>query len=237
MAQQNVLNRFADYAARIAHSVTANELGYMFYQLDTNSYYLAIAEGAAATSWAPVASNSVNGFIPVPIAGFHEADATILAVFADASSATPGYAVDNSEAPGIRWNNHANPDPVATVVPMPKDVDTNLDMTVYIAASKTGATVGDAVTWDVGVFFLTDGALHDADANAGETSSAMTGDATSKTVQVETATIDAADVPDLSSSSGAAITLTVQPTDGTLGTDDVTMHAIWIEYTRLPVWG
>lgn len=237
MSQMNVQDRFADYAARVAHSVTADELGFLFYQNDIGGYYRAIAEGASASSWAAVPTTAACGFIPVSIADLHEADATILAAFADGASSTPGYTIDNSEAFGIRWNNHANPDPVGTTIPLPKDIDTNVAMTMYVAAAKSGATEADAVTWLVEAFFVYDGVLADSDADAGGTSSAMTGTATAKTVQVETLTLAAANLPDLAGNAGGVLSFTIQPTDGTLGTDDVTIHGIWFEYTKLPTWG
>jgi hypothetical protein len=105
-------------------------------------------------------------------------------------------------------------------------------MVVHVVASKTGATVGDATTFTIAAFFHPVGALRDADANAGGASSAMTGNATSKTVQRVTRTIAATDIPNKSATDPCpALSLSVKPTDGTLGTDDVTIHQILIEYT------
>lgn len=170
---------------------------------------------------------SAQSVIALPLNAFVEADGTPLAAFAGGASPTPGWELTNSKAWSIRWNNHANPDPLARSVLLPNDLDDSADIVVHVLASKVGATLGDAVTFDIGAFFQTVGALHDADADAGGTSGAMTGDATSKTVQEVTLTIDAADVP----AAPAALTVTLQPTDGTLGTDDVCIHAVWLEYT------
>jgi len=156
-----------------------------------------------------------------------EKDGTFLAAFADGASPTPGLDVTDSKAVNVRWNNHANPDPVACGVALPQDLDNSADIVVHYMASKTGATIGDAVTFLTEAFFQTVGALHDADADAGGTSSAMTGDAASKTVQEETLTIAAANVP----AAPCKLMLTIQPTDGTLGTDDVHLHDVWLEYT------
>jgi hypothetical protein len=170
-----------------------------------------------------------TSYIPLPIFAFAEADATALAAFGDGASPTPGFAVDDSEAVGIRWNDHANPDPVATGLVFPADRKPGTDVIVHVVASKTGATVGDATTFDVGVFFQPTAALRDADANAGGATDAMDGDATSKTVQKVTRTIASADIPD----GPVPMTLTLQPTDGTLGTDDVTVHAVYLEYEKI----
>ena len=53
-------------------------------------------------------------------------------------------------------------------------------------------------------------------------------DATAKTVQEETLTLAAADVQ----AHPGALTVTLQPKDGTLGTDDVIVLAAWLEYKR-----
>lgn len=164
----------------------------------------------------------------ITLAGFVDADGDPLAKFVDGASTVPGFNLADSEAFGIRWNNHATPDPILTQVTMPQDLDDTAAIVIHFLASKTGATVGDAVTFVCTAFFHTVGALHDADTNAGGTSGAMTGDATAKTVQELTLSIAAGDVP----ASPSSLSLTVQPTDGTLGTDDVIVEAVWIEYTR-----
>lgn len=149
---------------------------------------------------------------------------TALAAFADGASATPGLALDNSKAAGVRWNNHATPAAVYRTIPLPADLDDASALTVEILASKTGATLGDATKFTIGAFFQTVGALRDADADAGGDTDAMTGNAATKTLQRVTLTIAAGDVP----AAPCALTLSVKPKDGTLGTDDVTIHSIKI---------
>lgn len=151
-----------------------------------------------------------------------------LAAFADGASATPGLARDNSKAVGIRWNNHATPSAVYTQVTMPGDRQPGTAMTLNIVASKSGATLADAVTFTVSAFNQVVGALQDADADFGGASGAMTGNATAKTVQRVTRTLASADLADAPN----CVSLGFKPTDGTLGTDDVTVHAVFIEYTR-----
>jgi hypothetical protein len=172
-------------------------------------------------------------FLPVDIRSFHLAAGTPLAAFADGASATPGLALDDSEAAGVRWNNHATPAAIWGGVTLPADRRPDTDVIVHVLASKTGSTVGDATTFAVGAFFHPIGALRDADANAGGATGAMVGNATSKTVQKVTRTIAAADIPNPSvNSPPQALSLSLKPTDGTLGTDDVTVHAVWLEYER-----
>jgi hypothetical protein len=73
------------------------------------------------------------------------------------------------------------------------------------------------VTFTIGAFLNTVGALHDADANFGGATDAMVGTATAKTVQRVTLTLPAAAL----TADATALTLSVKPTDGTLETDDV----------------
>lgn len=170
---------------------------------------------------------SAQAIINLPLGAFTEQDGTALADFADGASATPGWNAGD-ETFGIRWNNHANPDPIATSVPIPPDLDDTADIVVHVMAAKTGATGADAVTWKIEAFNNVDGALYDADTDFGGTSSAMTGIATAKTCQEETLTLAAANV----AGSPCVLNLTIQPTDGTLGTDDVILLGMWLEYTR-----
>jgi hypothetical protein len=171
---------------------------------------------------------SAQAQVNIPLTSFVDADGDPLAKFSDGDSTVPGFNLADSEAFGIRWNNHGTPDPILTQVTMPQDLDDTAAVVLHILASKTGATVGDAVTFTCTAFFHTVGALHDADANAGGASSAMTGNATAKTVQEVTLSIAHGDVP----ASPSSLSLTIQPTDGTLGTDDVIVEAVWIEYKR-----
>lgn len=164
--------------------------------------------------------------ISIPLWAAQEADGTALAAFVDGASTTPGLAVGDSKSRGIRWNNHATPDPIGFNFQIPSDADVAEDMTMYFLASKTGATLADAVAWTCTFFNMVAGALHDADSDFGGDSSAMTGDAAAKTLQLESLTLAAADLP----ATGSIISATVQPKDGTLGTDDVILQGCYVQY-------
>ena len=188
---------------------------------------MAIQTLSSADTW--IQANQ-KGQIDLPLGSFLEGGTpgTPLAIFAAGDFEVAGYSLLDSEALGIRWNNKSTHKPIGITVGLPDDLDPSQDIVLKILASKTGATGGNAVTWLVTAFFLPEDALHDADADAGGTSSAMTGDAAAKTLQLETLTIAAADV----ANPPGALALTIQPTDGTLGTDDVVIFAAWLEYTR-----
>jgi hypothetical protein len=207
-----------------------------FAVLSTEAGNVSINDGGGFTSTATVEAAlqeiyqhiaSAQAYLNLPLGAWTEQDGTALADFANGDSPTPGWNAGD-EGFGIRWNNHANPDPISTSVPIPPDLDDSADVIVHVLAAKVGATVGDAVKWTIEAFNNVDGAVYDADADFGGDSSAMTGDATTKTCQEETLTLAAADV----AASPCVLTLTLQPKDGTLGTDDVILLGVWLEYTR-----
>ncbi len=169
---------------------------------------------------------TAKGIINIPMPTITDAGVA-LAAFADGASPTPGFCV-TAKGLGIRWNNHATPTAVGTKVMVPPDADVTANMTLHILAAKTGATVGDATKFTVAAYNNVVDALYDADSDFGGDSSAMTGDATAKTVQHETLTLALANL----AAYPAAMELTLKPKDGTLGTDDVIMLAQWIEYKR-----
>lgn len=220
----NVEAALAEIITRITAITASNGANMVGYQ-DAGSFTTA-ANVDAALDEIYQHTLSVQKQAFMPLAAFTDADGDPLAKFVDGASTTPGFNLADSEAYGIRWNNHATPAAVLTQITMPLDLDDTADVVVHIMASKTGATVGDAVTFTCTGFFHTVGALHDADANCGGVTGAMTGDATAKTVQEVTLTLASADVP----AGPSSLSFTFKPTDGTLGTDDVIVEAIWLEY-------
>ena len=170
-----------------------------------------------------------TGMVPIPLTSALDiATGALCAVFADGASTTPGTQFVNSKAVVIRWNNHATPGAIGVCVPMPPDLDDAQDVTFHALVSKSGATVGDATKLTVAAFEQTVGALHDADVDFGGDTTALTGNATAKTVTELTLTLDKANIHAVPS----AITLTIKPKAGTLGTDDLFLHAAWLKYTR-----
>jgi hypothetical protein len=188
-----------------------------------------------AEAWLTELANSYRK-IEIPLQGAILAAGTPMAAFADNAAPNPGITLANSKATGIRWNNNATQNaPVWFNVPMPYqyfDASTTFQPTVYVLASKVGATVGDATTFTVTAFGQKVGQLHDADSNLiddGVTSgvtSAMTGNAATKTVQqvsVQGSNLVGGTLPKV-------ISLSITPTSGTLGTDDVIIHRLWMEF-------
>lgn len=170
---------------------------------------------------------SIQKTIPIPLTSAIDiATGALLAVFAGGASTTPGTQLTDSKTAAVRWNNDAAPGAIAVNVPMPQDLDDTAVVTFHALVSKTGATLADATSLTVGAFEHIPGALHDADVDFGGATNAVTGDAAAKTVTELIRTFAAADIHGAPSS----IAMTIKPTAGTLGTDDLVLHAAWLEY-------
>lgn len=169
--------------------------------------------------------------LDVPLASFVDADGDPIAKFSSASSPTYGFTLVDSKSLAIRWNNDATPGTALGRVNLPQDLDDAAPIVLHFLCSKSGATVGDATTLTIAAYFQTVAALHDADADCGGVTNALTGNATAKTVAELTRSIAAADVPP----APCSLTFTVTPTAGLLATDDLLLHACWVEYTRKPL--
>lgn len=175
-----------------------------------------------------VSSESAVGFVPIPLNSFVDADGDPLAKFSSAASPTFGLNLADSEALNIRWNNDATPGTALCQVSLPSDLDDASPMSLEFLCSKSGATVGDATTLTITAFILSVGDLHDADANCGGETNALSGAAAAKTTALLVHTITAADVPALA----RTMTFTVTPTAGLLGTDDLMLHEARLRYVR-----
>lgn len=158
------------------------------------------------------------------------ADGTPLAVWASATTTTPGLYSDGAKAFGIRWNNDAAPAAVIASFQIPPEVDVTADAVVHIRAAKTSATnnAGNTPTFVVTAANQVDGALYDADTNFGGTSSAMLPAATAKTIQNVTRTLALADL----AAYPASVSLSVKPTAGTLDTDDLVLFDVYLVCKR-----
>jgi len=169
-----------------------------------------------------------TGYVHIPLTSFLDADGDPLAKFSSAGSPTFGFALADSEALCIRWNNDATPGTSLCEVSLPADLDDTAAAYLEFLCSKSGATVGDATTLTCTAFLIAAGDLHDADSNAGGVTDALVGNATAKTTKKLTLTIAAADIP----VGARSMTFTVTPTAGLLGTDDLLLHNVQLKYTR-----
>lgn len=181
-------------------------------------------EGAFAEIYQAIKSGKV--LLPIPLTNAALVAGTPMAAFADNAASQPGISITDSKAFGLRWNDAATQVAVWTSVALPQDLDTSAPMVVHVFASKTGATLGDATKFTISMFAQTAGALDDAGADLGGDSTAMTGNATAKTVQNVTLSIAVPPTPP------AVCSMSIKPKDGTLGTDDVIVVGLWLEYKR-----
>jgi len=170
-------------------------------------------------------ATSAQGVIEIELGSIRDADGDV-AKFANGGA--DGLTVADSKAVCYRINNAASPPKNIFDFKIPYDANITADMTLKAMCSKSDATVGDATTLDVELFNQVDGALHDADADYGGTTDALTGDVDAKTIATLELTLTAADLPAV----GSKVSGTFKPTDGTLGTDDLLIHRVWVEYTR-----
>jgi len=166
--------------------------------------------------------------VNIPLLSFLEAaTGAPMIVFADGATSQPGTQITDSKCPTVRWNDHATPAKIMGTVAMPQDLDDSKLVTVHALVSKTGATVGDATKLTIEAFEIVPAALHDADTDFGGDTDAVVGDATAKTVTELTLTLTAANIH----ASPEGLAISIKPKDGTLGTDDLLLHAAWLEYT------
>ena len=210
--------------AAVTAATGGNLLGY-----DDSGSKTTAATVADALDELYVDATSTKGRIDIPITSFIDVAATQLTTFVDGASDQPGLELTGSEALNIRWNNHAAPLAVTSSFQVPEGADVTADMTLEIVCAKTGATIGDATTFTITAFNQVVGALYDADADYGGATSAVTGDAATKTVQEVSLTLALANLPAV----GSNVTLTIKPTGGTLGTDDMHMIAVRVAYTKM----
>lgn len=171
----------------------------------------------ARTAQAPFFINLQSGML---------AAGTPLAAWADDAASAPGITLANSKSKCVRWNNNATQVAVWYEHPIPPDLDETAPLVLHAQVSKSGATDADDAGLTVAAFFVSAGALHDADSDCGGDTSLVDGAAAAKTVTEVTLAITAANVP----APPGNISFSVKPLD--LGTDDFMLHALWFEYKR-----
>lgn len=149
----------------------------------------------------------------------------------NAGASAPGVTLDNAKAVGIRWNNQATLTAIWSSFELPANMDTTKPCVAVVLVSKSGATGGDTCTFDIGLYEQVAGALEDATTNLGGTTSAIGAPtASAKTVAKVTLGIAA----NVFTAGPHRVSVSIKPTDGTLGTDDAIINGFWIEYSKKP---
>lgn len=220
----------------------------MSVQAMTTSTWAPVAGGvtAAATSIADVGGYTTTttvetalqelysgqNLIEAPITTFVSSAGVPLTTFADNTSASAvGLTLLSSGPAAIRWNNNNNSTGIMTVVSLPPAAfSATQAMVLHVMASKTGATTADATTFGVSAIPVGTGQAYDAISSIGGTTTAMTGNATAKTVQHVTLTFTGNLGDNGVSGQPAALSLVITPTQSLLNTDDLVMHRVWVSY-------
>ena len=143
-------------------------------------------------------------------------DGTALAKYAAATA--PGWAQLSNKEVILKWAAHATPAKAAAVFTLPDDLDGSADVEVHVLAAMSGATDTPELTTEA--YF-----------NKGDTDCAGADDEVDGGVTLTeyVNVIAAADVPN----GPAHLTVVMNPKDGELGTDDLYIYAIWLEYSRV----
>lgn len=177
---------------------------------------------------------TTQAFDAIPLTSFYLAAGTPLAAFADnAGASAPGLVLDNAKACGVRWNNQATQTAILASFLMPNARQPGTAVIAHILCDKSAATVGDATTFDIAAWAQVPGALTDAGTSMGGTTNALPApSAAAKTLQHVQVTLVAANVP-VPSTPPTPVTISLKPTNGTLGTDDMSVRSIYLEYTRI----
>ncbi len=182
----------------------------------------AYADVSAVSSVATAASTKTNNLavveIPIGLGNFRKADGTAVAAFANGT--VDGFALVDSEAFGIRWN-----DDVFTAfwadVRLPTDLDTGSAVELHFLVSKIGSTDTTAVL-TVSAFRNRAGVTHDAGSDLGGNTTAISS-ATKTPVDKSVALATTA--------AGDNISFSVVPS-AALDDDDLVLLACWLKCTR-----
>jgi hypothetical protein len=193
--------------------------------IGTANQVLTVNAGATAPEWANMLDPDLKGTIEIALGDIYDADGD-RAKFANGGA--DGVTIADSKAVCYRINNDAAPPKNLCGFVVPADADVTANMTLKFECSKSGNTDADDTTITVEAFNQVSGALHDADDDYGGTTNALVGNAAAKTLTTLSLTLALANLPAV----GSGVSLTFKPTDGTLGTDDLLIHRMWVEYTK-----
>ena len=160
------------------------------------------------------------GRIDIPLGSARLAVGTAPGAFDDGKA--DGFVV--TEGIMYRWN-VSSTTPIWFDVALPPELDDAAAVEVHALCSREGAD-DETVVLTVGAYFQTAGAAYDADENAGGASTPAIAGAT-KVITETVATIAAGDVP----AGPCKLSISLVPSVA-LDTDDLNLHALWIEHAR-----
>lgn len=213
------------FAAAGATAPTVDvKIGMPWAAVDTDASAVDVADAAGhftgSTAEAALAEvgqhmHSAKKTVLISLGSLTLADGTRIDKFVDGASATPGFSQENGKELVLRWNNHATPSKASFSIPLPQDLDDAANLKVIFAASMSGATDTPALEHAVYI-------------NDGDTDCAGADPEVSGAARAEyTGTVLAADVP----APPGEITVAFGPKAGELGTDDLLLRSVRLEYT------
>ncbi len=168
-----------------------------------------------------VHGKTAQAVIPIPLSSLTLEDGTAITKFSSADTATCGFSQEGNKELVLRFNNHATPADVAAFgIPLPADLNPAADIVVHWRAKMSGATDSPVLE-------------HECYLGAGDTDCAGADDEIDgdTTLTEYTATIAHADV----GGSPEELTLIFGPKASEMGTDDLLIYSVWLEYTRQPL--
>lgn len=163
----------------------------------------------------PLRARTDNAIIPIPLGALMLEDGTAIGKFSSAASPTPGFSQESNKEVVLRWNNTSTFTKVAASVPLPLGLDSGQDVTVHWLAKMSGANDTPVLE-------------HECYFGAGDTDCAGTDDEIDGGVTLTEylATIQASNVP----APPNVLSLIFGPKAGEMGTDDLQVYAVWVEY-------
>jgi hypothetical protein len=195
--------------------------------ISTTAATVSIADSANHTLTATVEASlaelyvdakSAQCIIPIPLSSLTLEDGTALTKFVSEGNPTCGFSQEANKEIVLRFNNHATPADVAAFgIPLPADLNPGANIVVHWRAKMSGATDTPVLE-------------HECYLGAGDTDCAGADDEIdgAATLTEYTATIAHADV----GGSPEELTLIFGPKAGEMGTDDLLVYSVWLEYTR-----
>ncbi len=162
---------------------------------------------------------TANASVVIPLTSMTLEDGTPLAKFSDGALATPGLAQISNAEQVIRYNNHATPTKVAFSVPLPDDFKATSLHSLVVLAKMSGAT--DTPDLEVECY-LNDAGQNigvDVEIDGGTTIAAYTAGPQGPIINLPVAGMN-------------TLTGVFGPKAGELGTDDLLIYGVKLNYTR-----
>lgn len=136
----------------------------------------------------------------------------------------PGITQLSNKELCLEWKSHARPEPIIFQTLFPMDLNDGADVDLHILAAVSDTNDTPALVVEAYFDDAVDNSTPSGDSDCITDDIEVTG----ISIVDYSVSIDADDVPP----APCALTIIINPTDGELGSDDLRVFAIWLEYTR-----